>query len=481
MKRFLCLLASVMLTVSVCACGFEISQVSESPESSYADELFSNDISAETSENESNFESSGTEEESVPFLDIALDLLPLFGRFDDPDECDRANDFLNFIFEYYNYELEPLWSIYLHMKKNGYSDEMWREYTGNSIHVWRSLYLNEAETKDNVKLISTGDLNSDKKTVLTFGGDVSLADNYATIPYLLRKGGDLKYCIDERWFEVMKNADVAMVNLENPISDRGEPMKHKAYTYIANPDNTKYLKEMGVDFVTLANNHVFDYGQDAFYDTLDTLGKFGIDSAGAGKNAKDAQKPFYYIIDGRKIGYISATRAEKNILTPEATEDSPGVFRCYDNERLLEVIAETKKNCDYVVVLLHWGTEYSAKLELVQKTTSHDYIDAGADLIVGTHAHCLQGVEFYKGKAIFYNLGNFWFNAKNIETGILKLELDFNGNEEFYFLPGMQSGCKTSFLLGTENGRMILDNLASHEPSQIVIEDDGRIYPKENE
>lgn len=476
MKRALLLLLLSLLCLAVCACALEVSEVSHESESSFENtDITSKEESAQ--ESEASIEESS--EVSEPYIDVTLDLVNRFGPFDDPDEHDRVNDFFNFILEYYSYESEPLYSIARDIDKNGYSDSVWLKYTGISLHVWRALYLNEEKNTDNLKIISLGEPNSKDKTVLTFGGDISLADNYATVPYLERKDGDLAYCISPEWMRVMKEADVAMLNLENPISDRGTPMKHKLYTYVGKPENTSILKELGVDFVTLANNHVYDYGEDAFSDTLDVLDEYGIDRAGAGRNASEAQRPFYYVINGRKIAYISATRAEKNILTPEATESSGGVFRCYDNARLLEVIEETKRNSDYVIVLLHWGKEYSAVLEGVQKTTAHEYIDAGADLIIGTHAHQLQGIERYKGKAIFYNLGNFWFNAKRIETGLLRLEMDADGNEEFYFLPGLQSGCKTSYLLGTVQGRLVLDNLAAHEPSQVIIDDDGRITFKE--
>lgn len=478
MKRFLYFVLYILLCFSVCSCGFEIEEASKSFES------FEEEISAEsnaTSEESSESNEESNEEQSEPFLDVTLDLVNRFGPFESPDMHDKVNDFFNFILEYYEYESEPLFSIYKDIEANGYSDDVWIKHTGNSIHVWESLYLDEAKSADNLKIISLGEKGGNKKTVLTFGGDISLADNYATVPYLNRNDSDLDYCISPEWQDIMKNADVAMLNLENPISDRGTPMKNKRYTYVGKTENTEILNKIGVDFVTLANNHVFDYGEDAFYDTFDALDKHDIDYAGAGKNAKEAQKPFYYVINGRKIAYISATRAEKNILTPEATEDSGGVFRCYDNTRLLEVIEETKQNCDYVIVLLHWGTEYSAKLERVQKETAHEYIDAGADLIVGTHAHQLQGIEFYKGKAIFYNLGNFWFNAKKIETGLMKLELDPDGNESFYFIPGLQSGCRTKYLLGTAQGREILDNLESHEPSQVSIDNNGKITLKESE
>lgn len=479
MKRICCLLFATLLCFCFLACELEI-EGSSADSAVSIEESIEESVSFEDSGESSEYDES-FEESSEPFLDVTLDLVNLFGPFGDPDEQDRVNNFFNFILEYYEYESEPLYSIYTDIKKNGYNDGVWLKYTGNSIHVWRSLYMKEDESESKFKIISLGEKDSTKKTVLTFGGDISLADNYATIPYLEHKDGNIDLCIPNEWRQIMKDADVAMLNLENPISNRGTPMPHKTYTYVGKTENTELLNKIGVDFVTLANNHVFDFGEDAFFDTLDTLDEYGIDHAGAGRNASEAQKPFYYVVNGRKIAYISATRAEKNILTPEATEDSAGVFRCYDNERLLEVIEETKQNCDYVVLLVHWGTEYSAKLESVQKRTSHEYIDAGADLIVGTHAHQLQGIEFYKGKAIFYNLGNFWFNAKRIETGLMKLELDASGNEEFYFIPGLQSGCKTQYLLGTNAGRNILDKLASHEPSQIAIADDGKITLKEAE
>lgn len=474
MKKLVCLLIAMLFAVSFCACGFNVNEVSKVTDSSSIESFYesSEDMSdTETTEDEE------SEESEIFFLDIALDLLPLFGNFDDPDECDKVNNFLNFIGE--TFDGYPLHGIYTEMKTNGYSDEMWQKYTGNSLHVLRSLFLKEYESEDNVRLINIGKTESDKKTVFTFGGDVCFADNYATMPYLEKQENRLYDCFASEWFDTMQSADIAMLNCEYAISDRGEPMAGKMFTFLSKPENTSFYNDLGVDFVTLANNHVFDYGEDAFLDTLTTLDEYGIDHAGAGRNAEEAQKPFYYLIDGRKIAFISATRAEKYILTPEAKEDSAGVFRCYNTERLLEVIEETKQNCDYVVLFVHWGTEYSDVLEEVQKTTSHDYIDAGADLIIGSHAHQLQGIEFYKGKAIFYNLGNFWFNAKSIETGLVRFELSPDGEEQFYFLPGMQEGCEVSYELGTEKGREILDHIASYEPAQVAIDDDGRVYVKE--
>ena len=463
MKRILIILLAFMLLM-LCACVADESAI-ELGESSIYTSFF------ESSNEESLTESSDSGDF---FLDIALDLLPLFENPNrDPDYEDSINNFLNYIYD--EYGIDALRNIYLEMKSEGYSDEMWLRHTGNSIHFLRSLYTNEHETLKNVNFISNG-TDENKETVITFGGDVCFGDNYATMPYLQNhKNGILNKCIAQEWLDFMNEADIATVNNEFSISSRGTPMPHKTYTYVAKPEHTRYYNEMGVDFVTLANNHVFDFGEDAFFDTMSTLDEYDIDYAGAGKNAEEAQKPFYYLINGKKIAFISATRAEKHILTPEATETEAGVFRCYDPERLLQVIEETKRESDFVILFVHWGAENSSKLESVLKTTSHQYIDAGEDLIIGTHAHQLKGIEYYNGKAIFYNLGNFWFNAKNIETGQAKLVLDSDLNTEYYFIPAMQSGCKVSFELGTERGREILNNLESLEPAQVVVEDDGHI------
>lgn len=478
MKRFiLAFIAFILIFLSACVADVD----SVYPDTSVSEAGTESVFSEAESANESLDASSETEESRAPYLDLTLDLLPLLCNSSDPDEQDKVNDFLNFVLEYYSYNSEPLSDIYKHILENGYSDDIWMQYTGNSIHVWRSLYLREDKTENNVRFISAGSVGNTKQTVITFGGDVSIAENYVTVPYLQnRKDGVLNRCISQQWLDFMNKADIATVNCENPISLRGTPTPHKTYTYYSDPKNTKYFNEMGVDFVTLANNHIHDYGRDAFFDTFDTLDEYGINYAGAGKDASEAQKPFYYIINGIKIAFVSASRAEHR-KTPIATEEQAGIFGCYEPDELLSVISETEKNADFTVLFIHWGREYYHTLDRAQKDTAYRYIDEGADLIIGTHAHVLQGIEHYKGKAIFYNLGNFWFNAKHIETGQAMLSLAPDLSTDYYFYPAMQSGCKVSWELGTAQGRSILDNLESYERSNIEIEDDGHIIFKSTE
>ena len=458
MKK-ICLLLALCLAVMFCAqCAVEPPPTdSVSSESETVSEVPSLPESSEPSEVSEDLEEPADPVQAV--LEAFGDVLP----------SDVDASFLQFVRE--RFGKEPLEEL---AARPAYTDGLWRELTGNSLHVLRSLYAKEPETVENVRLMSLGKRGQSKATVMTFGGDICFADNYVVMQYLKTTENGLADCIDPKWARLMRDADIAMLNNEFTISRRGAPMAKKAYTFRADPAHTALYEELGVDFVTLANNHAYDFGEEAFLDTLDALTANGIDYAGGGRNAEEAQRPFYYLADGRKIAFVSATRAEKYILTPEAGEDTSGVFRCYDPERLLEVLAEAKANSDYVVLFVHWGTEHTDVLEEVQKTTSHAYIDAGADLIIGSHAHQLQGIEFYKGKAIFYNLGNFWFDDYDIETGLVQFTLAPDGGETFRFFPGMQTGCVTSYELGTERGREILDHLAAYLPG-IRIEDDGHI------
>ena len=266
--------------------------------------------------------------------------------------------------------------------------------------------------------------NQQLDITLAFAGDLSLADNYVVMDYYHNEAGDdLANCIDSAYIKRMNDADVMWINNEFCYSNQGSPIPGKAYTFCAAPDNVSILKELGVDIVGLANNHVYDFGPEAFADTLATLRGAEIAYVGAGADIKEASAPVYVDVDGYKIAYVAATRAEKNIKTPEATETSGGVFRCYDNTDYIEKIKEAKANADYVIALPHWGTEHSTILETAQTDGAKEYIDAGADAVIGAHTHCLQGMDFYNGKPIIYSLGNFWFDDYTLDTMLLELHL----------------------------------------------------------
>ena len=284
---------------------------------------------------------------------------------------------------------------------------------------------------------------------ICFAGDISLDEKAVTTANLDANDGDISKCISEELIREMQQADLMCLNNEFTYSTNGSPLEGKAYTFRANPNRVEVLEELGVDVVGLANNHVYDYGKQALLDTFATLEEAGIPYVGAGHNLEEAMEPYYTEIDGKTIAIVAASRAEKNKMTPQATETEPGILRCYDTELFLQEIAEAKEQADFVIAFVHWGTEYSTVLEEVQLSTGKEYLDAGADVVIGAHSHCLQGVEYYEGKPIFYSLGNYWFNGKTLDTMLVKLHFYGNENEqqlEAQIVPALQKNATTTII-----------------------------------
>lgn len=306
-----------------------------------------------------------------------------------------------------------------------------------------------------------GETDQELPITIGFAGDICLDEKTLIMKHMREKGEGLAGCIDKRLLRRMRQQDFMVLNNEFAFSDRGAPMAGKAYTFCADTKNISLLKKMGVDAVSLANNHVFDYGETAFFDTLHCLKQAGIRYAGGGANAKEAKKPVYFRKNGKVIAVVAATRAEKYILTPEAGKNSPGVFRTYDDTAYTKAIARAKKCADVVIAFVHWGTEYSTVLEEAQKQQAKDYIDAGADVVVGAHTHCMQGIGYYKGKPIFYSLGNFWFNEKTLYTTLLELAIDPNGEVTARMQPCLQADKETKLLTGKKKRQKFVQYINS--------------------
>jgi poly-gamma-glutamate synthesis protein (capsule biosynthesis protein) len=322
-----------------------------------------------------------------------------------------------------------------------------------------------------IKDIKTNEISLD------FIGDVSLADDWYIAPKYDERGKKIYGILSEEVVKELNSTSLTIANNEFTISNRGEKMPGKYYTFRASPSRIPIYNEMGVDLVTLANNHVYDYGKLAFLDMLESLDKYKMPHIGAGKNLADASTPYYFIINGYKIAFVNANRSEKNILTPGATDTEPGVLRCYDPTHFTNLIKNTKQESDFLIALLHWGKEDHHELETVQVETSKTYIDAGADLIVGTHAHVLQGIDFYKDKAIIYNIGDFIFNHEDKDTMILKTIIDNDGKFKYYIIPAHQKDKYTYLLTGNDKERVI-NNIINYSNNSINIDSNGLITKK---
>ncbi len=338
------------------------------------------------------------------------------------------------------------------LDKDEYSSKYWHEVTGYSFIVLNDFYNNIYESRKDIKIIDSNEVST-----LSFVGDISLADNWYIMPEYDKRNKKVLGILSEETLNIMKNSELMVANSEFTVSNRGTAMSGKQYTFRAKPERLNIYYEMGVDLVTLANNHVYDFGKDAFLDMLDAFNEYEIPHIGAGHNIDEAKAPYYFIINGYKFAFLNASRAEKYILTPGASETSEGVFRCYDPTNMVNQIKIVKENSDFVIALIHFGKEGSHDLEKEQVESAKKYIDAGADAIVGHHAHVLQGVEFYKDKPIIYNLGDFIFNGNTEDTAIFQIKLNYDGSMSYYMIPALQKNKYTSILDGSEKQRIIND------------------------
>lgn len=312
-----------------------------------------------------------------------------------------------------------------------------------------------------------------------FAGDILLDNNYAPMVRLKQRGSDMAACFSEDLWEEMHSADIFMVNNEFTYSDRGEPTAEKQFTFRAGTGAVSYLKDMGVDIVSLANNHAYDYGEISLIDTLDTLEAAGISYVGAGRNLEEASAWATYRAGSKSVALIGATQIERQD-TPDtrgATDTAPGVFRCWNPKKLYETIAEAKEVCDYVIVFIHWGTENAEELDWAQRDQAAGIVEAGADLIIGNHPHCLQEIGYVQEVPIIYSLGNYWFNSKTLDTCLVKVKLTEKGLESLQLLPAIQQDCKTQLLTGSEKNRVItyLNSISK----TAMLDEDGYIFKRE--
>lgn len=296
---------------------------------------------------------------------------------------------------------------------------------------------------------------SQEETVtMVFAGDVYLSE------YVLQafdRAGGISGVLDEGIRRIIGGADYFAANQEFPFSTGGTAAEDKQFTFRLPPERVNILKDMGLDLVTLANNHALDYGTEALLDTCETLDGAGIRYVGAGADMDRAKRLETVEIKGKTIGFLGATR-----VIPEyswtAGADRPGMLATYDPAMLLEEIRKAKAVCDYVVVMVHWGVEKDTAPQEYQRTMGRQYIEAGADLVIGSHPHVLQGIEYFDGKPVVYSLGNFVFGSSIPKTMLLQVQLSEEGVRLTSVPCAGAMGC-TSEISGAERLTAFYDEL----------------------
>lgn len=358
------------------------------------------------------------------------------------------------------------------IESGAYTEQTWLDITGYSKIVISDMLSGDIDA-DN---ISNFGFNGKQSFTLSFVGDILFDPDYAPMYHASQVGGVLN-CIKPEVVDYLKSSDVFLINNEFSIGERGAPLSGKTWTFQVDPDMLDIYKQMGVDIVSLANNHVYDYGIKGFEDTLAHLSGAGIPYVGAGMNLSEAAEGYYFIVNGIKVGIVAASRAEKVSFTPVADATSAGVMGTYDSTEFVKAIKEADAQCDVLIAYVHWGTENSTVLEDAQKTMAREYIDAGVDAVIGGHTHCLQGMEFYNGVPIVYSVGNFWFNSKSLDSCVITLEINKNIEIEASILPLAQKGCETKLLTEDSERRALFDRVESYEPQGVKISDEGIITP----
>lgn len=359
--------------------------------------------------------------------------------------------------------------------------DVWFDISGNSIHVLWLMYCRDtgfgAGELVNVAWV---DCKSENEAIISFTGDVNLAEDWYTTLHLNEQPNGIYDCLSNDLIEIMQASDILMINNEFVYSDYEIPLEGKAYTFRADLDRVSVLKELGADFVSLANNHTYDFGAEGLLDTMEVLDNAGIAYIGAGKNIEDAKKIIYYVVNGRKIAFVSATEIERSIqYTKEATENTPGVLKTLRPQKFISVIEEAAQNSDYVIAIPHWGTEGNLWPDASQQNQAKLYAEAGADVIIGGHPHRLQGVEFIGDVPVAYSLGNFWFSTGTLYTTLAQVIIEKNGDLQLKFLPCLQKDLITTLLTDKIDRDDFYRYIAAIS-TDVGIDLNGRMYNTKN-
>ncbi|SDX19165.1 CapA family protein [Paenibacillus sp. CF384] len=310
---------------------------------------------------------------------------------------------------------------------------------------------------------------------LSFTGDVLLAASVEKL--MLKNGYEYPYA---KVLNQLKTPDLMAVNLETPVTLRGTPAENKQYVYKSSPDALPALKAAGIDVVNLANNHTLDQGEEGLLDTIGHLDEAGIPNMGAGRDELEAFKPVLLEAKGISVAFLGLTRVIP-VGSWKATKDHAGLAETYDSTRAVAAIKQAKTQADIVVVMVHWGIEREDLPNNDQKRLAHEYIDAGADLVIGSHPHVLQGFESYKGKWIAYSLGNFIFSGMTPDTtkdtGVLDAACNVKGDCSLKFQPMRAVQSQPAPLAG-EEGVALLKRMSSIS-FHATVDEAGNIQSKE--
>ena len=378
-----------------------------------------------------------------------------------------------------------------------YTDDLWEELCGYTLKALYDLANGYTEDFNYVERDDPGD-----SLTLSFAGDISLdsTKNHWWSPLVVHKnnrGNLLEAAFSSELSEKMLGSDLFSVNLESPfVSGESNPIDEN-WRHGSSAENISVLGTLGIDLVNIANDRIYDYSAKGLADTLNTLELHNIAYIGGGTNLEDAKTPRYFIACGRKIAFVSASQAKRdNTMSPEASTKAAGIIYATNSNYFTAMIKEAKENADYVIVYTDWEVGTNQKPDASEAVLAHNFIEAGADIVIGTKGKIMQSIEYYQGKPIIYGLGSFWYETDKHENIYLELKFTkdavyntasqadshfdptqtrYSVNKEpmIYCLPCVQDKATARLVLGTNEGEQIINKLVNISDNKIAIAEDG--------
>lgn len=296
------------------------------------------------------------------------------------------------------------------------------------------------------KFILSGPKDKSKEITIRLAGDIMLDRG---VEYSVNKNfnGDFRQLFTN--LTSYKEADIFFANIEGPVSNKGKDLQN-LYSFRMPPKVLPMLTDVGLDIVSFANNHVGDWGKDAFLDSLNEFKNAGLLYTGAGVSTEEATKPTIIEKKGVKIGFLGFSDVGPQWLDNTQTDGGFGI-NTLNTETFDTLVKNAAAQVDILIVSIHWGVEYKTPTER-QKEFAHRAIDSGAKIVAGHHPHVIQSVEIYKGGLVAYSLGNFIFDqafSKETMRG-LTLEVTLDTDDRYikrydtyiteqneYFIPGV--------------------------------------------
>jgi poly-gamma-glutamate capsule biosynthesis protein CapA/YwtB (metallophosphatase superfamily) len=298
---------------------------------------------------------------------------------------------------------------------------------------------------------------SDSTVTLITVGDISYSRE---VGRQVRAHKDLNYPF-LKVKDILKNGDITFANLESPVTP-GREIADGEMVFRADPGTEKALKEARITLVSLANNHTPNFGEESLKNTFNYLKNAKVKYVGAGNNDSSAYHPAYLEAKGTKFAFLAYSDPALVPSNYEADEKRAGTA-FMNVEKMMEEVGKAKKATDFVIVYMHSGAEYTQFPSSSQIKFAHAAIDAGADMVIGSHPHVVQTMEKYKDKYIFYSIGNFVFDQMwSYETRqglILKITFDNKQLSKIRIIPVISEDYCQPNLAEGETAKTILQRL----------------------